>query len=110
MPSTRESRVSLFPPLGRREGVALTIGTEGRMGLGEHGIDAGGRVYVHPSTSILYTHALKRNEGRLAEGGPLVVDTGRHTGRSPNDKFVVREPGSEGRIWWGTVNQEIDET
>jgi phosphoenolpyruvate carboxykinase (ATP) len=50
-----------------------------------------------------------RGEGRLAEGGPLVVDTGRFTGRSPKDKFVVREPGSEGRIWWGHVNQPLEE-
>jgi len=89
--------------------VATTIGTEGRIDLGEHGIDAAGRVHLHPSTSLLYTHALQANEGRLAEGGPLVVDTGRHTGRSPNDKFLVRETGSEDRIWWGTVNQSIDE-
>jgi phosphoenolpyruvate carboxykinase (ATP) len=54
-------------------------------------------------------HALRGDEGVLAEGGPLVVDTGRHTGRSPNDKFVVREPASEGRIWWGDVNAEISE-
>ena len=37
------------------------------------------------------------------------VDTGKHTGRSPKDKFVVREPGSEDRIWWGDVNAEISE-
>src|SRR5919201_472348 len=95
-----------------REGdgrVATTIGAEGRADLGDHGIDAAGRVYLHPSASLLYTHTLKRDEGRLAEGGPLVVDTGRHTGRSPMDKFLVREPGSEDRIWWGTVNQSIDE-
>ena len=61
----------------------------------------------NPSTSMLYTHALERREGRLAEGGPLAVDTGRHTGRSPKDKFVVREPGSEDRIWWGDVNAEF---
>ena len=60
-------------------------------------------------TSQLYTHALERREGRLAEGGPLAVDTGMHTGRSPKDKFVVREPGSEDRIWWGEVNAEISE-
>ena len=42
------------------------------------------------------------------EGGPLVVDTGRHTGRSPKDKFIVREPGSEERIWWDG-NQELAE-
>jgi ATP-dependent phosphoenolpyruvate carboxykinase len=74
--------------------VATTIGAGGRVDLGEHGIDAAGRVHLHPSTSLLYTHTLRRDEGRLAEGGPLVVDTGRHTGRSPKDKFVVREPDS----------------
>jgi phosphoenolpyruvate carboxykinase (ATP) len=89
--------------------VATTIGAEGRVDLSSHGIDAAGRVYMRPSTSVLYTHALLRNDARLAEGGPLVVDTGRHTGRSPNDKFLVREPGSEDRIWWGKVNQELDE-
>jgi phosphoenolpyruvate carboxykinase (ATP) len=58
---------------------------------------------------LLYTHALERKEGVLAEGGPLCVDTGRFTGRSPKDKFVVREPGSDDRIWWGTVNQPLPE-
>ena len=81
----------------------------GHVDLTEHGIRAGGRVYLNPTTSMLYTHALARNEAVLAEGGPLVVDTGRYTGRSPQDKFVVREPGSEERIWWGSVNQPIAE-
>jgi phosphoenolpyruvate carboxykinase (ATP) len=57
---------------------------------------------------MLYTHALLVGDARLAEGGSLVVDTGRHTGRSPKDKFVVREPESEQRIWWGDVNQPMD--
>jgi phosphoenolpyruvate carboxykinase (ATP) len=68
-----------------------------------------GRVYRQPTTALLYTHALARGEGRLAEGGPLCVDTGRYTGRSPQDKFVVQEPGSESRIWWGKVNQPLSE-
>ena len=79
------------------------------MDLSEHGINAAADVYRNPATSQLYTHALARREGRLAEGGPLVVDTGVHTGRSPKDKFLVREPGSEERIWWGDVNAEISE-
>jgi phosphoenolpyruvate carboxykinase (ATP) len=78
-------------------------------GLEAHGIHPGARVFWHPTASTLYTHAIARGEARLAEGGPLVVDTGRHTGRSPKDKFVVREPDSEERIWWGSVNQAIDE-
>ena len=48
----------------------------GRVDLSEHGIDASGAVYRNPTTSLLYTHALARGEGRLAEGGALAVDTG----------------------------------
>jgi phosphoenolpyruvate carboxykinase (ATP) len=81
----------------------------GRGGLAEHGIDAAGRIYWHPTTSQLYTHALLHGTASLAEGGPLVVDTGGHTGRSPKDKFIVREPGSEDRIWWSEVNADISE-
>jgi phosphoenolpyruvate carboxykinase (ATP) len=77
--------------------------------LVRHGIAVRGSVFWHPTTSLLYSHALARGEAALAEGGALVVDTGAHTGRSPKDKFVVREPDSEGRIWWGDVNAEISE-
>jgi phosphoenolpyruvate carboxykinase (ATP) len=84
--------------------MAITTTTSGVEG---HGLDPEGRVYWNPSTSLLYTHALFREEARLAEGGPLVVDTGRHTGRSAKDKFFVREPESEDRIAWGEINQPI---
>jgi phosphoenolpyruvate carboxykinase (ATP) len=77
--------------------------------LAQHGISVRGHVYWHPTTSQLYEHALARGDARLAEGGALVVDTGDHTGRSPKDKFIVREPASEGRIWWSAVNAEISE-
>jgi phosphoenolpyruvate carboxykinase (ATP) len=80
-----------------------------RDSLAEHGIAVRGRIYWHPTTSRLYSHALARGEAQLAEGGALVVDTGAHTGRSPRDKFIVREPGSESRIWWGDVNAEISD-
>ena len=81
--------------------------TAAAVDLAEHGIRARGPVYRNPTTSVLYEHALARAEARIGEGGPFVVDTGRHTGRSPKDKFAVREPQSEGRIWWGTVNNEL---
>ncbi|MCZ7588497.1 MAG: phosphoenolpyruvate carboxykinase (ATP) [Gaiella sp.] len=77
--------------------------------LERHGIAPSGDVVRNPTTAQLYTDALRRGHDRLAEGGPLVVDTGRFTGRSPKDKFVVREAASEERIWWGDVNQPLEE-
>jgi phosphoenolpyruvate carboxykinase (ATP) len=74
-----------------------------------HGISPGGRVIHNPTTAQLYTHAVVTGHGRLAHGGALVVDTGRFTGRSPQDKFLVDEPGSRDRIWWGEVNQPLPE-
>ena len=88
----------------------MTIATAAsRVGLDTHGIAPTGNVVWNPTTAQLYTEALRRGDGALAHGGPLVVDTGAHTGRSPKDKFVVREPASEGRIWWGEVNQPLEE-
>ena len=55
----------------------------------------------------LYEHALRRGEGVLADAGPFCAVTSPHTGRSPNDKFVVREPSSADQVWWGKVNQPI---
>ena len=78
------------------------------MDLSAHGIKATGEVIWNPTTTVLYEHAIARGEARLAEGGPMVVDTGVHTGRSPNDKFIVREPASEARIWWDG-NRELPE-
>ena len=91
--------------------MVATAGTELRspVGLDAHGLAPAGRVHWNPTTSLLYSHALLRGEAQLAEGGSLVVDTGEHTGRSPLDKFVVRESRSERRIWWGGVNQPIEE-
>ena len=85
-----------------------TTDVDGRVDLTPHGIRATGHVIRNPTTSLLYEHAVARGEARIGEGGPLVVDTGLHTGRSPKDKFVVREPGSEDRIWWDG-NQEFSE-
>jgi len=87
----------------------VTITNRPEGDLAAHGLRVGGRVLRNPTTSQLYTAALERGEAVLAEDGPLAVDTGRFTGRSPKDKFVVREPGSADRIWWGDVNGEISE-
>ncbi len=78
--------------------------------LEAYGIRPRGQVFWNPTVSQCYSHALARDDAVLAEGGPLVVDTGRHTGRSPQDRYVVREPESEDRIAWGDVNMPIPES
>jgi phosphoenolpyruvate carboxykinase (ATP) len=59
------------------------------------------------SPAALYEEAIRREEGLLAANGPLACRTGQHTGRSPNDKFVVREPSSDAHIAWGNVNRPM---
>ena len=73
-------------------------------GVEEHGIRAANIIRWNYTAPALYEHAIRANEAMLA-GGPLVVRTGDHTGRSANDKFVVREPSSEDKVWWGKVNR-----
>src|SRR3990172_7231554 len=77
------------------------------VGLGNHGLKNVNNVYRNLSTARLYEEAIRRREGRLVHLGPLVVRTGQYTGRSPNDKFIVREPNSASQVWWGDVNQAL---
>ena len=76
-------------------------------GLEKHGIKNTGFVYWNLSTPLLYEEVIRRREGRMAHLGPLVVRTGEYTGRSPNDKFVVKEPSSADKVWWGPVNKAM---
>ncbi len=64
---------------------------------------------VDKPAAELYEDAIRRGEGIIAADGPLVVRTGRHTGRSPLDKFIVDEPTTRDHIWWGPVNRPIGE-
>jgi phosphoenolpyruvate carboxykinase (ATP) len=68
-----------------------------------------GKIVANLSTAALYEAAVRDGEGLIAADGPLVVSTGTHTGRSPKDKFIVREPSSEANVWWGDVNHPISE-
>ncbi len=76
------------------------------LDLDPDGIQAG-RVHWNLTAGALYEEAVRRQEGLIAEDGPLACRTGQHTGRSPNDKFVVRETSSEAHIAWGTVNRPM---
>src|SRR5579872_1173255 len=55
----------------------------------------------------LIEHAIRRREGLLADNGALVVRTGHFTGRSPKDKFIVRDELTESEVNWGPVNQPL---
>ena len=77
-------------------------------GLDHHGIKNVDVVHWNYTTPALIGDALRRQEGLLSEGGALVVRTGHHTGRSPNDRFVVKEPSTADDIHWGAVNRPFD--
>ena len=65
-------------------------------------------MHANLSVGSLYEHAVSNEEGLIGAGGQFVADTGEHAGRSPKDKFFVREPSSESRIDWGDSNRAID--
>jgi len=50
---------------------------------------------------------IRNKEGEISNNGAVFVNTGQHTGRSPNDKFVVRDEVTEDKIWWGKINQPL---
>jgi phosphoenolpyruvate carboxykinase (ATP) len=87
----------------------MSTQVERTHGLEALGIVRSGQVHWNLSPGILYEAAIRRNEGLIAADGPLVCRTGQHTGRSPNDKFVVKEPSSEKHVHWGTVNRPVEE-
>jgi phosphoenolpyruvate carboxykinase (ATP) len=66
-------------------------------------------VHANLGPPALYEHAARRGEGVIVQGGPFCAITSPHTGRSPGDKFIVREPSSEAQISWGRVNQPLAE-
>ena len=70
-------------------------------------LQEGRAVHHNPGRSLLVELALQRREGQLADNGALVVQTGTRTGRSPKDRFIVREPGSDALIDWGEVNLPV---
>ncbi len=78
------------------------------QGLARHGLDPRGEVRFQSSPAELIEHAIRREEGMLTRDGSFAAITTPHTGRSPDDKFVVEEPASADRIWWGKINVAFD--
>jgi phosphoenolpyruvate carboxykinase (ATP) len=86
----------------------MSTHVERARGLESVGILRSGPVHWNLGTALLYEAAIRRQEGELAAEGPLVCRTTPHTGRSPNDKFFVKEPASEKHIAWSAANKPLD--
>ncbi|MCY7397546.1 MAG: phosphoenolpyruvate carboxykinase (ATP), partial [Sphingomonas bacterium] len=76
-------------------------------GLDAQGLPASATIHWNLTTGPLVEKAIERGEGKLAKDGPLVVETGKHTGRSANDKFTVRDATTEDTVWWGKSNKAM---
>lgn len=75
--------------------------------LDNYGIREAARVFWNLTTPELYEEIARRGEGVLSDHGALLVDTGEHTGRAAKDKFIVREPSSEARVFWADANKDF---
>ena len=75
------------------------------FGLENHGLVNLNQVYWNLPAESLYEEVVFRGEGHISRNGPIVVDTGNHTARAANDKYVVRESSTEEHIWWGEYNR-----
>ena len=96
---------------GQKGGLTLSMKIESdnrNSSLEALGLANLGNVHWNLPSPALYEEAIRRYEGTLSHLGPLVVRTGHYTGRLPKDKFFVREPSSEKKIWWGKINRAIE--
>ncbi len=83
------------------------IGTKEKTAMTE--IKTSKTVYNNLSAPVLYEHAVARKEAEISSGGALCAVTGKHTARSPHDRFIVKEPSCEKNVWWSDQNVAIDE-
>lgn len=86
----------------------MIFGKANNTSLEYCGIKNVGDVYHNLPTPALYEQVVRRREGLIAHLGPIVVRTGHHTGRSPDDKFIVKEESSQEKIWWSKGNKPFE--
>lgn len=76
--------------------------------LVDQGLHTNAALHWNLLTPSLVEEAIRRNEGVLAADGPLVVETGKHTGRSAKDKYIVKDAETAETVWWGKTNVPMD--
>lgn len=76
--------------------------------LEDQGITGTGEIFWNLTAPKLYEESIRRGESSIAAHGPLLALTGAYTGRSPNDKFTVKDATTEDKIWWGSVNKPFE--
>jgi phosphoenolpyruvate carboxykinase (ATP) len=81
----------------------------GSVGLDQHGITEPGEVFWNLPVAALYEHALRAREGVLASSGALLCVTGEHTGRSPQDRYIVEDEQTAKSVHWGAINRKMSE-
>ncbi|HBF31347.1 phosphoenolpyruvate carboxykinase (ATP), partial [Rhizobium sp.] len=71
-----------------------------KTGIETMGLGKAARVHYNLLPAALYEHAIRNGEAVLTADGALLAETGQHTGRSPKDKFIVRDANTDCVIWW----------
>jgi phosphoenolpyruvate carboxykinase (ATP) len=79
------------------------------FGLDNLGLTNLRKVYWNLPTEALYEEITFRNEAHISRRGPIIANTGKHTGRSASDKYIVRESTTEDKVWWGQYNRPFDQ-
>lgn len=78
------------------------------FGLEHHGLFNFRKAYWNLPAEALYEEIIFRGEGQISLNGPVVVNTGKHTARAANDKYIVRESTTEDNVWWGQYNRPYE--
>ncbi|MEO1050085.1 MAG: phosphoenolpyruvate carboxykinase (ATP) [Bacteroidota bacterium] len=76
--------------------------------LSTYGIKSSGNVYWNLPPADLIERATLNGEGHLSSTGAIACDTGKFTGRSPKDRFIVKDEKTENTVWWGDINMPIE--
>ena len=88
---------------------AQAVALKADYGLSPLGLTNLRKAYWNLPTEALYEEIIFRGEAKISYSGPVIVNTGKHTARAANDKFIVKEPTTQDKIWWGQYNRPFSQ-